>query len=162
MWNKTQIWYCDLPLFTWWERPSAHLRTRVTRYKGCTRKLLYHFGSAQVNVEFLMARTGKKWQVSSFQSLLASPQLLLKPTLPLQRTLLCIELPRIHLQLVSHAAWSTELLCGSQYIGLLSAVATSEVTCLLPRVFQAHDACPIRLQRIYTADPLLSYNIGHH
>lgn len=90
MLNKTQIWYCDLPLFTWWERPSAHLRTRVTRCKGCTRKLLYHFGSAQVNVEFLMARTSKIWQVSSFQSLLPSPQLQLKPTLPLQRTLLCI------------------------------------------------------------------------
>lgn len=37
-----------------------------------------------------MARTSKIWQVSSFQSLLPSPQLLLKPTLPLQRTLLCI------------------------------------------------------------------------
>lgn len=67
---------------------SAH-KANAQRCKGCTRKLLYHFGNAEVNVEGLMA-TGKKWQVSSFQSLLSSPQLLLKPTLPLQRTLLCI------------------------------------------------------------------------
>lgn len=129
MWPKSGIVTC---LFSLGE--SAHLLicAQGQRCKGCTRKLLYHFGSAQVNVEFLMARTGKIWQVSSFQSLLPSPQLLLKPTLPLQKTLLCIELPRIHLQLASHAAWSTELLCGSQCIGLLSAVASNVFKCHIP------------------------------